>query len=261
VPGEQPVPAGHHLGERDQLVVVGGAHRRVDQPGGQADGAVVETVGHQPEDPVALGRRRRPAIETDDTRPHRAVRDERRHVAGRPGPLDGRQVSRDVGPVQLQLRIEIQIAGSRADLGGGGGAGAGWSDWSDTQPAVPDDLRRHPLPDRAVRRRVGQQGQIGMGVDVDEAGSDHQPGHVDDAAAGRRRPQDQPAAADTDIDGARGRTGTVIDDTAREHHVHATTEHETPFHVNPDRRAGRPDSRADTRRCAGVDKEGRRNLG
>src|SRR3972149_2066559 len=46
--------------------------------------------------------------------------------------------------------------------------------------AVPDDLRRDALADRVVRGGTGEQGEVGVGVDVDEARSDEEAFRVED---------------------------------------------------------------------------------
>jgi hypothetical protein len=49
----------------------------------------------------------------------------------------------------------------------------------DGKAAIADDLRRHPLPDLGFRHRVERQREVGMGMNVDKAGGEHQSGRVD----------------------------------------------------------------------------------
>src|SRR5262249_50811586 len=73
--------------------------------------------------------------------------------------------------------------------GDGGGPGADVvgelaDQGSRGRAAVADDLRRDPLADLAVRLGVEQEGQVGVGVGVDEAGGGDAAGGVE--APGRR---------------------------------------------------------------------------
>jgi hypothetical protein len=47
------------------------------------------------------------------------------------------------------------------------------------EAAIPDDLRSNPLPDFRFRERVERQREVGMGMNVDKAGGEHQSGRVD----------------------------------------------------------------------------------
>ncbi len=187
-----PVPV-RHLGQRHQFRRAGVAARRIDE------------AARQPARPCGEGRRRQLAhpfqvalaqalVEAGHGPAQRRVPDERRHVVGRPGVLDGVQVlgERPVGHV---------LAGQLLQRGGGGGVG---------EAAVAVDLGGDALEQLERLRPRHQRHQVGVRVGVHEPGGHRQPGRVDHPA---RVPEvaahlHHPVAGDGDIahDGRRAET-------------------------------------------------------
>ena len=146
-----------HRGHRLDLVRRRVVARPIFKPGGQADRAVVKSLFSQPThfSQTALTRRTT----------QRAMAHKGRHIDRRARLLQAIQVVAEAAPVQCNARL--QMAKNLAGVGPRAhGRGA--------EAALADDLGRHALADLAVGAAVHQQGEIGVGVDVDEAGRDHQ---------------------------------------------------------------------------------------
>ena len=146
----------------------------VDQPGGQTDRALDDSVADEPSHPVELGRRRRPG-----TDPRTSWRRE-------PWPTrvatftDGRAAS-----------IASRKSRQSTATGRGVSAGSGVREPDHLLPrgqrprrgaAVAHHHRGDALPDRARHLRQDDRRQVGVVVDVDEARGERAPGRVDRAA-------------------------------------------------------------------------------
>src|SRR5262249_25907420 len=79
--------------------------------------------------------------------------------------------------------------------------------------AVADDLGGHALPHLAFRLRIDRQHEVGMGLDVDEAGGHGEPAGVDDlvGAAVERRPEGDDAAVRNGEIAAHARRAAAVD--------------------------------------------------
>ena len=223
VPREHPPVRRRGAGQRGQLGVVGVARRGVHQPRGQPQRAVLERLGQQLAHAGPLVGARRPVGEPDDPGAQRDVPGERGDVDARPGVAHRVQVPPKVTPGPRDVRVEIEVADRLADAvdpavpPAAGDAVEPGRERGDAQPAVADDLGGDALVDLAARLRAGEHGQVGMGMDVDEAGAHDTSRYGLGVRVGDGG--DVPVA-DEDI-GAPGRlAGPVHDQPAREQHVH-----------------------------------------
>src|SRR5699024_5960326 len=95
-------------------------------------------------------------------------------VGGGGGVLEGLQPAGQIVPGPFEVRGDVDRADHAGQSGGVGGAGGGG------HAAVPDHLRGHSLGDPALVARVGEQAEVGVGVDVHEPRGDDMVGAVDD---------------------------------------------------------------------------------
>ena len=198
VPGEQPVVCGDGAPQRDQLVLLGEADRGVDESGGQTHRAVLEALLEEPDHRVDLGAGGRAGVEADRGGAERAVGDEGEDVEGRPGGANRVQVAADGGPVDGDVGVEIEVGGRGPDLVEVGLRRTR----GDAEAAVADDLGGRALGERARRLRGGQQGEVTVGVDVDESRGDDEAARVDDGARILREvgaDGDDPVRVDGDV--------------------------------------------------------------
>ena len=164
------VPAAADLAHRDELVLVGAALGRVLEAGRVAPGSLLERLVEEVAHPRQLVRSRRPVLEADHRQPDLAVRGEAEHVDRRRRLLEALEVARGrrpgerhVGRVPVdRLRRELLVEEREA-----------------AEAAVADDLERDALVHGARRARVDEQREVGVAVDVDEAGRDDLAGRVD----------------------------------------------------------------------------------
>ncbi len=94
--------------------------------------------------------------------------------------------------------------------------------------AVADDLGRHALPDRALGRRVGEDGEVAVAVRVDEARADDLAGRVDHPRCGGALVEaadlGDPSALDRDVAEEGRAAGSVGDPAVPDQDVeHATS--------------------------------------
>ncbi len=94
--------------------------------------------------------------------------------------------------------------------------------WEAAEAAVPDDLERDALVDRARRPRIDEQREVGVAVEIDEAWSDHLARGVD-LPIGRRDASHAGDATlvDADIGCDRRRPRSVDDETVANRDVDA----------------------------------------
>lgn len=109
----------------------------------------------------------------EDREPHRAVRNEIGNIHGR-SLVDSRQVLADGSPLGLALGrpvppSELDEQMHESVVGDGGV----------TETILTEDLQRHTLPHLGGVERVIDDGQVGVGVHVNEARADHEPRDVD----------------------------------------------------------------------------------
>ncbi len=189
VPGRRPAQLDELPGLGEGAGSVFQAARKAERPG-----------GHGP-----LDQKRHPlellglwwtVVEAHDRPPNHPLADESRIVDGRPRLLQPGQKSGGIAPGQVQamdfLEVGLILLADRIADGKGGAS------------AVPADERRDPLPDRALGLGIDQKLDIGVGMDIDEPGTDHQPLGVDEAqaASGRDRPDDRhPSRLDPQVRG------------------------------------------------------------
>ncbi|AKH84499.1 hypothetical protein AA958_22445 [Streptomyces sp. CNQ-509] len=89
------------------------------------------------------------------------------------------------------------------------------------QPVLADDLQRHALRGLGGVRGVAQQGEVGVGVHVDEAGGEDEAPGVEDGAAGEPRADGRdPAAGQPHVGAVSRRPRAVDDEGAADHQVH-----------------------------------------
>ena len=160
----------HHPAERQHLLRLRIAAGRGEQAGGKPERARLQRLGqhllHVPE----LGVRGVAVLHAHRHQPqrvvpglHDGVQRKRRpcvHVAGEVGLLEGQPG-----------RARREVVAQHFHPAGQGGRNG--------EAAIADHLGRHALADLAFRLRVERQGEVGMGVDVDEAGGDGQAVCVD----------------------------------------------------------------------------------
>ena len=81
------------------------------------------------------------------------------------------------------------------------------------EAAVADDLERHPLMDGARRARIDEEREVGVTVDVDEAGGDDLAGGVDLLGRlGHGSDRHDPTSAQADVGQDRLGSGAVDDE-------------------------------------------------
>src|SRR5690606_14527270 len=146
--------------ERDQLVQLREPAGRILETARHAARAIGERLPHDADHALQL-RRRRPAVRVaDDVSAHGAEPDHRRKVDGYAVALERAE--------ELADRARILA-------------------WRDGAAVLSRDFRRHPLPQLAFRYRIAQQPRVRVRVDVDEAGRDGEPAHVDLGGTGACR--------------------------------------------------------------------------
>ena len=95
-------------------------------------------------------------------------------------------------------------------------------DGHDRVAVLPHDLGRHALPDLRVGEVVGEDAEVGVGMDVYEPRRDDQPRDVQGLArrrVGERLDRHDPAVSDSDVGHERCRTRSVRDPPALEQQV------------------------------------------
>ena len=147
-----------------QPLDLGGGRDALDgvlEAGREADGARIERLVEEPFDRrAALSAVAGAAGVGHRGQPERAVRHERGDVDRRSCGVDRVEVAGEDRPVDVGGGVEpVDVVGVPVRA----------IDRRAAVAAVADELGRHALGDRALGRRVDDEGQVGMAVDVDEA--------------------------------------------------------------------------------------------
>ena len=172
VGGVEPAgPAAERRRQPDQLGGVRVDARRVDEPCRHTEGPGVERLAEQGVHVTGLVRAGRPPLESHGRDPERAVADEGGDVAGEPRRAQPVQPGAEAGPRPVELGREEgrplpEQAAPRRRRGRGEAAHA-------------RHLGGDALPDLGLRGGIGEQGEVGVGVHVDEPGRDHAPRGID----------------------------------------------------------------------------------
>ena len=193
--------AAQHAGQGVDLSGVGVGAGRGEQTGRHSPRAGGQSLGEQALHRGQLVGGDRAVVHPRRHQPQRVVTDLQDDVEGRRG--ERGDVVGEAGLAERQPRR----AGRQVLTQHGGAPGQGGGDG---EAAVTDDLQRHALPDLGLRARVQRQGEVGMRVDVDEAGRDHLAARVDDPArgtpgSGRDRPDAAAAHAHVGLTARRPR--------------------------------------------------------
>ncbi len=193
----------HHPAQLGQLRVLRVHARRVRQPRRHADRALLHALGDQPPHVRQLRLGRLPVVPADGQGADRALRDQ---IGGvdRDARVEPVQVLADRPPVEVDVVAGAVPPGDRAAHL----AERAVVDRRVRQPVLADDLQGDALRGLGAVVGVAQQGQVAVGVHVDEAGGQHQalgvqlPAGGGPLAAGRRGLLDDghdPPAVDHDV--------------------------------------------------------------
>ena len=164
--------------------------------------------------PLELGRRGRALLHAHDHQAQRVVPDQHAGIHG------GRRKRVEiVGKARLAERqpgrARAEIIAQQLDLSG--------QHRRDREPAMADDLGRHALAHLALGLGIDRQREVGMGLDVDEAGRDREPGGVDHLRCVRgrdRADRRDPAVADGKVARHAGLAAAVEQEAAADQNVH-----------------------------------------
>ena len=214
VGGVEAAGRGRHPAERDELIGLGEAPGRIFEPGRQPQRPAGHGLGDEGLHPLELFGRGRPVVVAHGRGPHGPVTDEGGVVQGRSRLLDAAQKAPGVPPVELEPVFLRQVRPHLLEslLG----------DRERRAAALAADERGHPLADGALGPGIDEKTDVGVVVDVDEAGRDGQT-VGDDPGPGPRLGDlaDEPdrAVDDADVrpDGRPSRA--VVDRAARDEQV------------------------------------------
>ncbi|AGW40353.1 glutamate synthase subunit alpha [Leifsonia xyli subsp. cynodontis DSM 46306] len=213
-----PAVGGDHLAERDQF---GGARehpRHVGQPGGEAESALahaaVDLLAHGGQ----LGGGRGTVAGADDVHADGALREEVSRVRRCPAAVNLGEVVRDAAPGEVEAFGDAVPAGDllahdRQRFVGHRGVG---------EPVLTEDLRGDPLRHLREVLRVGEHGEIRVGVHIDETGGDRESVRLHHLGSGRGDAAADPGDAATghqDIPRRAGPARAVEDERAPEEEV------------------------------------------
>ena len=210
------VALGQHTGEPVQLALVRERSRRVDQPAGHPERALVGSLGEQGAHAVELRGARLPPFLPQHRQPQHRVPRQRRDVHSRPAGLDGLG---ERGEVRVDLGSVLPVAGELPrrhlrHLGRGREGGAA---------AVAGDEGGDALSQARRRPRVAADGEVGVRVQVDEPGGDDRSRTVQDPlgrpAVARRVDHRDAVADDSHVGGPGCLTGPVDDSSTGEQQV------------------------------------------
>ena len=224
VAGVDAVERSHRLRQLDDLLGARERAGRVDQPGGEAERALI----HHPLDQLAhvLGLEvgRLALLHAHDGAAHVAVGDEASGVDGDPPLVEPRAVGVEVGRAAAAALAEDHRADQLVealDLIVGRGQ---------AEPAVADDLGGHALEDLRVRFRLAGQREVPVRVHVDEPRRDDHPSGVEHLV--RRGRVVQPGDGvvfDREVTAAGGSAGAVEDAGVADEEAHGRgSEREDP---------------------------------
>ncbi len=187
------VVALRHRTQCDDLVALGIAAGRREQPGREAQRARVQPVFEQRRHLRQFGRGRRPRRHAHHIEPQGVMADQHAGVD-----RDRREIVEIFGETGLAerqpRRAGAQIIADQFELAG--------QHRRHRKPAMADDLGRHPLAHFAFGLGVDRQGEVGMRLDVDKARRHRQTrGLYDPRRPGRQRAAERrdTAVADRDI--------------------------------------------------------------
>ena len=204
VAGVDAAEGGDHLAEGDELVQRGVGPGGVGQAAGEADGAVLHGPGGELPHALHLRRRRLAVVPAHGRHPHVPVAHEGGHVGADALVLQAREVAVEAGPVALEAAGHGRVQGAVVGLVVPGRRRR--------HAAVADDLGGDPLGHGGGGAAFHQEGEVGVGVDVDEAGGDEAPGGVDGGSGrgpGEIANGGDAAVLDGHVGGARRGAGAV----------------------------------------------------
>ena len=171
---------GDHLTQSHQLLGVCEHPGHVGQARGHPEGAfahaLVDLFAHR----LQLRRGRRPAGGADHIHADRALWQQVGDVGGAAAPVDLGQVLGDAAPAEIELGGHSVPAGDPVPHPGHGGV----RDGCVGQAVLADHLGGHPLQGPGEVLTVGQHGQVGVGVHVDEPGGEGESVRMDAPRAG-----------------------------------------------------------------------------
>ena len=232
-----------------QLVALAEAARRGEQAGRQAERAGLQPLRQHVLHVAQLRLARRAVFHAHRHQAKRVVADLHHGVHRDVGPAV--HVAGEVGFLEGQPGgAARQILAERVDLAG--------QCRRDGEAAIADHLGRHPLADLGLGLRVERQGEVGMGMDVDEARGHHAAVGVDDATRAVRPVRldgDDAAGADGHIGHAGRRAGAIDHLAAPDHDVvhHRLPSREyrlgAPIHERPSRPTSPDGCRRHHSRC------------
>ena len=179
VAGVDAAEGGDHLAEGDELVQRGVGPGGVGQAAGEADGAVLHGPGGELPHALHLRRRRLAVVPAHGRHPHVPVAHEGGHVGADALVLQAGEVAVEAGPVALEAAGHGRVQGAVVGLVVPGRRRR--------HAAVADDLGGDPLGHGGGGAALHQEGEVGVGVDVDEAGGDEAPGGIDPGRPPRPR--------------------------------------------------------------------------
>jgi hypothetical protein len=205
--------AGDDGAQRHDLGGLGEAAGRGEEARRQAERAGVQPLVQQRAHLIELAGGRGAVFEPHRHQPQRVVADQ--HAGIDRDRREGVEVLREAHLAERQPgRAAAQVIGEELRLAG--------QNRRDRKSAMADDLGRDALPDLAFGFRVDRQCEVGMGLDVDEAGGDRQARRVDDplCRARQRRPDrgDAPTG-DRQIPGLARLAAAVVERTAADQDV------------------------------------------
>ena len=185
------------------------------QAGREAVRPLVERFAEQLDHALRLVDRRRAKLVAHHRPVDRAVAHERRHVHAEPTRVEAFQVLAEALPAHVDAAV-VGVPDSAAP----GVTGAG--DRRAAMPALPDDLGGDALVHLALRPAVHQQREVGVGMDIDEAGTHREPVQLDALLrlkVGQVPDARDSAVLDSDVGPERVTSRPVEDLSASEYHV------------------------------------------
>src|SRR6266480_3764306 len=199
--------ASDDLCEFDDFLGRGETAGRIDEAGAHAERTgshgLLDVCLHRPQ-LLAVWR---PLVESHDRGPDGPVADEARDVDADPVGLHEIEILSVRRPIPL-ARLRIIFESSRGEFA------VPLADRRGRIPAIPDYMGRHALADRALGRRLDEDAEVAVRVDVDEARRHEEALRIDGPVSGSSRQLadsgDSPSL-NPNVRGPRGRTGAVED--------------------------------------------------
>ena len=172
--GIDAVVAADYLAEFDEFFERGIGPRSICQAGGKTDGPILHGLRGQLLHLVHFRGRRRTVVIAHGSDADIAVADQCGYVGADALVFEAPEVFAEGDPVALQAAGHGRIERTVVEFAVAGGSGG--------DAAVADDLGGDPLSQTAAGAAVDQERQIGVGVSVDQSGSDKAAAGVDGAA-------------------------------------------------------------------------------